>query len=88
MRGMLCIAGFGAVSHTSLHMEKLIGSVVCVVAEKRVMGAPYSGTVDRMRSLFKQQLAVVADYIRFPSCDVKAEFPGICVTSCNFSIEI
>lgn len=74
MRGMLCIAGFGAVSHTSLHMEKLIGSVVCVVAEKRVMGAPYSGTVDRMRSLFKQQHAVVADYIRFPLVMLRRNF--------------
>jgi len=62
----ICVPGLGPGSDRNLLLQKLMGSLVCVVAGKRIMGAPYSGAVERMRLLFKQQRNVVADHIRVP----------------------
>lgn len=61
-------------------------SLVCV-AGKSVMGAPYSGTVDRMRSSFKQQHTVVADYIRVPLVMLRRNFQVFSQLHVLFSIE-
>ena len=49
-----------------LFRQKLVRCFVCVVAGKGVMAAPYSGTVDGMRSLFEYQRNVVPEYICVP----------------------